>query len=426
MTRTFAERVVEVAAGPCRLYVLPMPVEQVVTLRGSFRTWPDFAAGETLLQRLSVAMLDRGTRRRDRFELARLLEDRGAHLSFTSKGSRVEFAGRMLRRHLADVLPLLAEQLREPRFDPEEFEKARLHVQAQLQQQLEQTSARARIALSQRLYPPAHPNYRRDPEAELERLATLTLEDVRAYHAAHFGANELILVLVGNVQPEAAEPLVREAFADWPPHAATPRFAADAAPQPPDRVQIHVPDRQNLDVLMGHAVPLRRQHPDYIPLYVGTYILGGNFSARLMATVRDEQGLTYGIHAALEGISTEHDGHFEIEVTLSQERLEEGIAATLAQVRRFVEEGVTEEELAEKKDTLTGLFQTGLSTTAGLATALLINIERGFGPGYLDRYPEEIRAVTRPQVNEVVQRYLNPEALHTVVAGSVETVPSGS
>lgn len=145
-----------------------------------------------------------------------------------------------------------------------------------------------------------------------------------------------------------------------------------------------------------------------------------------MATVRDEQGLTYGIHAALEGISTEHDGHFEIEVTLSQDRLEEGIAATLAQVRRFVEEGVTEEELAEKKDTLTGLFQTGLSTTAGLATALLINIERGFGPGYLDRYPEEIRAVTRPQVNEVVQRYLNPEALHTVVAGSVETVPSGS
>ncbi len=419
MTRAFAERVTEIEAGPCRLYVLPVPVEQVVTLRGSLRTWPDFATGETLVQRLTVAMLDRGTRHRDRFELAQLLEDRGAHLSFTSKGSRIEFSGRLLRRHLADVLPLLAEQLREPRFDPEEFEKARLHVQAQLQQQLEQTSTRARIALSQRLYPPAHPNYRRDPEAELERLATLTLEEVQAYHAAHFGANELILVLVGNVQPEAAEPLVRAAFADWPAHQAIPRFAAEAAPKPPERVLIHVPDRQNLDVLMGHAVALQRQHPDYLPLYVGTYILGGNFSARLMATVRDEQGLTYGIHAALEGISTEHDGHFEIEVTLSQDRLEQGLEATLEQVQRFVDEGVTEEELAEKKDTLTGLFQTGLSTTSGLATALLINIERGFGPGYLDRYPEEIRAVTRQQVNDAVQRYLNPETLHTVVAGSV-------
>ncbi len=419
MRRTFAERVVEITAGPCRLYVLSVPVEQVVTLRGSLRTWPDFATGETLVQRLTVAMLDRGTRHRDRFELAQLLEDRGAHLSFTSKGSRIEFAGRLLRRHLADVLPLLAEQLREPRFDPDEFEKARLHVQAQLQQQLEQTSTRARIALSQRLYPPAHPNYRRDPEAELERLATLTLEEVQAYHTAHFGANELILVLVGNVQPEAAEPLVRAAFADWPSHQATPRFVAQAAPKPPERVLIHVPDRQNLDVLMGHAVALQRQHPDYLPLYVGTYILGGNFSARLMATVRDEQGLTYGIHAALEGISTEHDGHFEIEVTLSQDRLEQGLKATLEQVRRFVDEGVTEEELAEKKDTLTGLFQTGLSTTSGLATALLINIERGFGPGYLDRYPEEIRAVTRQQVNDAVQRYLNPETLHTVVAGSV-------
>lgn len=422
MTQTFAQRVIEITVGPGRLYVLPMPVEQFVTLRGSFRSWPDFEAGEPLLQQLACAMLDRGTRRRDRFELARLLEDRGAYLSFTSKGSRIEFSGRMLRRHLPDVLPLLAEQLREPRFDPSEFEKARLQVQAQLQQQLEQTSTRARIALSQRLYPPAHPNYHRDPAAELARLARLTLEDVQAYHATHFGANELFLVLVGNVQPEAAEPLVRETFADWSPHSSPPRFVGEAASQPPGRVQIHMPDRQNLDVLLGHALALRRQHPDYIPLYVGTYILGGNFSARLMATVRDEQGLTYGIHAALEGISTEHDGHFEIEVALSQDRQEEGLAATLAQVRRFVAEGVTEAELAEKKNTLSGLFQTGLSTTAGLATALLVNIERGFGPGYLDRYPEEIRSVTRQQVNEAVQRHLNPEALHIVMAGSIASV----
>jgi predicted Zn-dependent peptidase len=419
MKHSFAERVVAVQLGNCRLYVLPLAVEQVVTLRGSFLAWPDVAAGDLLRQRLTVSMLDRGTAQRDRFELARLLEDRGAHVGFGSRGLRIEFTGRMLRRHVPDVLPLIAEQLRTPRFDPEEFEKVRRQLEAQLKQALEQTATRARVALSQRLYSPAHPNYGLDPREALTRLAELTLEDVKTYHATHFGANELTLVLVGQIQPEAVVPLVERFFADWALHAATPCFTAAAAPQPPGRELIYVPDRQNLDVCLGHAVPLRRQDPDYLPLYVGTYILGGNFSARLMATVRDERGLTYWIHAGLEGINTLHDGHFQIDVTLSRDQLEEGLKATLAEVRRFVAEGVTEAELAEKKDTLTGLFQTGLSTTGGLATALLINIERGFGPAYLDRYPEEIRALTRSQVNEAVARYLKPDMLHTVIAGSI-------
>ncbi|CAM3274354.1 M16 family metallopeptidase [Rhodothermus bifroesti] len=420
MRRSFAERVVEVHIGTCRLYVLPVPIEQVVTLRGSFLTWPDVAAGDLLRQRLTVGMLDQGTVQRDRFELARLLEDRGAHVSFGSRGLRVEFAGRMLRRHVPEVLPLIAEQLRMPRFEAEAFEKVRLQLEAQLKQALEQTAVRARLALSRRLYSPAHPNYGTDPVEALARLAELTLEDVKAYHATHFGANELILVLVGHLQPETAVPLVEQFFADWTPHAAAPCFAPTATPQPPGRELIYVPDRQNLDVCLGHALPLRRQDPDYLPLYVGTYILGGNFSARLMTTVRDERGLTYWIHAGLEGLNTLHDGHFQIEITLSRDQLEAGLAATLQEVERFVADGVTEAELAEKKDTLTGLFQTGLSTTSGLASALLVNIERGFGPAYLDRYPEEIRALTRTQVNDAVARYLKPEMLHTVIAGSMQ------
>jgi predicted Zn-dependent peptidase len=130
-------------------------------------------------------------------------------------------------------------------------------------------------------------------------------------------------------------------------------------------------------------------------------------------------GLTYGIHAALSGITVEHDGHWQVSATFSQSDLEKGLAATQAEVLRLVEAGVTAAELAEKQTTLTGLFQVQLATTGGLAATLLTNAERGFDVGYLDQYPDELRSVSLAQVNAALQRYLQPEALHCTVAGTL-------
>ena len=178
-----------------------------------------------------------------------------------------------------------------------------------------------------------------------------------------------------------------------------------------------MPDKSNVDVRMGHAVPLRRDDDDYLALYVGNYILGGNFAARLMNVVRDEKGLTYHIGSGLSGISTRYAGYWQTRVTLSHEALEEGIAATMDVVRDFVDEGATEEELADKKTTITGSYTVGLATTQRLARSILTNAERGFEMDYMDRFPEEIRALTLEEVNQAVRRYLQPDAMHEALAG---------
>lgn len=418
-TPAFAERVEERREGACRLFVLPTPVPGFVAFRGSFRTGPDFARGEDLVQDLAVLLLDKGTRRRDRFAVAEILENRGAELDFISNGLRVTFTGRVLREDLAEVLPLVAEQLREPCFDPEEFEKARAHMAAALHRSQESTATQAAAALARRIYPPDHPNYRTDPAADLARLAELSVDDVRAYHERHFGGADLTVVFVGDVEAEEVAPLVRAGLGDWPPGHEQAPFAVHGLDAPPGRVGIPMPDKQNVDVRMGHRLPVRRQDPAYVPLYVGTFILGGNFSARLMSTVRDEMGLTYGIHASLHGVTSDYEGHWQIGVTLSQENLQRGIEATLEQVRRFVQEGVTGDELAEKKETVSGRYKVDMATTRGLAALLLRNAERGFDVGYLDRFPAEVEALTLEEVNDAITTYLDPDRLHLAMAGSL-------
>ncbi len=415
------ERVV----GPCRVLMLKTPVQAVVSWHGSFLAYPDIAGGDALLQVLAVQLLDKGTRDRDRFAIAEVLEDRGAQIQFTSEALRVSFRGRALREDVPEVLQIMAEELRRPLFDVTEFDKAKVQYTASLQRALESTTTQAAGALSRRLYGTAHPNYAPPVQETIARLDALTVEPVRAYHARHFGARDLLMVFVGDIDAEALEQALHEAFDGWPTHEAPPAYAATATPQPPGRAHVFMPDKLNLDVRMGHALPLRRTDPDFIPLYVANYILGGNFSARLMSTIRDELGLTYGIHARLVGITPDYEGHWTVGVTLSQENVEKGIEATLDEVRRFVDEGPTVDELEDKQTTITGSFKVGLATTGRLAATLYRYAVQGFGVDYLERFPREVEAVTLDQIGAAMHRHFKPDLFQLALAGTLPGAEDG-
>ena len=87
-------------------------------------------------------------------------------------------------------------------------------------------------------------------------------------------------------------------------------------------------------------------------------------------------------------------------------------------IREFVAEGATQEELEAKKTTITGSYTVGLATTERLAQSILTNAERGFEVSYLDDFPDEIRALTLEEVNDAVQRYLDPDAIQEALAGT--------
>ena len=417
----FATRTVNVEAGPARLLVLPTATRDVVSFRGSFLTAPDLATPDDLVLDVLASVLDKGTRHRDRHAFADALDGRGTRLSFYADSLRIGFAGRALRSDLPDVLALAAEALREPLLDASEVQKAVDRSVAGVRRSRESTGQQAAGALARRLVGPAHPNHVYTPDREEYLVAAITPEAVREAWQKHIGADGLLLAIVGDADPGAAAAAVADRFGGWATHGGAARFEATATPEAPGREDLFIADRASLDVRLGHAVSLRRDSPEFLAAFAAIFALGGNFSSRLMQTVRDEQGLTYGISAGLAGTAVEHDAAVSVSVSLSGEALERGIDATRAEVERFVAEGVSAEALDQTRTTLAGQHVVALATTGGLAARLLVNAERGFDVGYLDEYTARVHALTEAEVTEALRRHVRPVDLHTVVAG---TIPS--
>ncbi|MCA0268895.1 MAG: insulinase family protein [Bacteroidetes bacterium] len=397
-------------------YLIPTPARGVVSFRASFETYPNLLVHEDLIQRLTVRLLDKGTQRRDRFAFADALEHRGATLAFTADEARVGFAGRCLRDDLDAVLDLAAEALNAPLLDASEAAKVVMQLDAAYRHAEEDTAAQADAALSRLLYAEGHPNYAEPFDVTRAAVAALSADDAQRFHHDRFGRGALDLAVAGDVEGLDGDDLLAR-FGERAP-APTPAVwpaTPDAAPRVAD---VAVPGKTSFDVRLGHVVPLTRPHPDYLPLRVALFALGGNFSARLMQTVRDRDGLTYGIGASLEGASATFGGHALVRANFSPDVLDRGLVRVREEVQRLVDEGLGDAELDTVRQTLAGTHVVGLSTSGGAAAAQLAAIEYGLGADWLTVFPELLAELTPERVNDVLRRYLHPERLSVALAGT--------
>lgn len=396
-------------------------VKDVVTLTGSITSAGYAYADNPLVPSLLPAMLSQGTQKRDKREIARLLSNHGIQLTFHIDYERFRFDIRCLRQDIGLALALTAEQLRYPLLPEEEFPIQVQQHRVDILEAMSNTSRQAQAALSRLIYPHEHPHYELPFEDQLRLLDQVTVSDLRRFHESHFGPQGGIIVAVGDIDPQEIEKGIRKGFEGWVPHQREIPYRTTVTWKgPPSKKVIRIPDKVQIDVFLGHALPLRHTDKDFLPAFLGNFILGGNFSSRLSNSVRDEKGLTYHIHSELSGIEREVQGHWQITMILNPHSLEPGLEATLHEIRAFAEKGVSEQELAEKKETVIGNFKVSLSTTRNMAYQILKAEELGLGIAYLDEFPQKIHAVTLEEVNAAIARYFHPEQLHIAIAGVAE------
>jgi len=391
----------------------------VVTVHGSIDTWPDFPSGGELIQEWAVRTLDKGTLSQDRFELGDRLENLGARISYSSAGSRIRFSARMLRPDVNTVLGLLFEQIREPAFDASELAKSHDRIVAALQRSKSEGGYRADVALAKAVFPGDHPNAMIDPDAELSQLSGIQQDEVAAFHRDVILRRPIRLAIVGDVDQTTCRTAVEAATERW---GAVAEAKPDIAVQPlskPGEARVEIADRDNLEVRWGHSMALLRGDDAFLPSYMANFIIGGNFSARLMNIVRDELGLTYGVGAGLSGVHRHYSGMWQVHITLSRENLAEGIEATTKVVRDYVASGASATELSTTIDTIAGSYQVRLATTGGLASAILQQMEEGRSMSYLDEYPSRVRGTTLEAVNGALGDYFEPNRLFMAVAGTM-------
>ena len=148
---------------------------------------------------------------------------------------------------------------------------------------------------------------------------------------------------------------------------------------------------------------------------------GSGFTGRLMANVRDKEGLTYGIGSYVAG-DTFVDGDWRIEGNFAPALLEKGIASTKRQLTEWYGKGITDAELAQRKTGLAGSYKVALSTTAGMAGTILSTLNRDLELSFIDQYPARIGSLPKEQVNAAITKHLDPEKMVMVKAGTVPGV----
>lgn len=397
----------------------PTGVKDVVTIRASLPAGDAFAGdGNPAIPTLTGMLLDQGTTTHDKFAIAEMLESVGATIDFSVDTEMVEVSAKCLKKDAPLVISLISEQLRSPALSPAEFDKAKKQFAGGLKRQLEDTNFRAGDAFTRAVYPVGHPNRSPAPEELLAAAESAKLEDVQAFHKKYYGSDHLTLVVVGDLDLPQIQSAVAREFNGWSGGVAMFHPAKATMTDAPKDQNVFMADKTSVSVVMGQASGLRYSDPDYQALRVGTAILGSGFTGRLMANVRDKEGLTYGIGSGLAH-DTFADGDWRITATFAPALLDKGIASARRQFSLWYETGATDAEVAARKTNLVGTFKVGLATTDGMANQLQATVHRGLPLTWLDTYPQELGALTPEQVNAAIKKYLKPDSLFLIKAGTV-------
>lgn len=415
-----AERVVRDKAAGIDVIVYPMNVKDVATVHGTMPLGDAYVASKATnpaVPVLTAMLLEQGTLQRSKFEISEKLSALGARVSFRPSGAALGMSAKSMSRDLDTVIGLMAEQLRMPAFAADEFAKVKTQMEANVRRSEESADANASDAMTLALFPSSSHNAPVPREKILKAIADARLEDVRAFHKKYYGPAHMTLVFTGDVDPVKVRAAVAKAFNGWSGGVDFDRTREPPVTPSSREITISMKDKAAVSVLFGQATGLRHSDADYLPLSVGTAVLGSGFTGRLMSSIRVREGLTYGIRAGLFG-SEIVDGGFAISTSFAPQLKDKGIASTRRELQKWWEEGITANELTSRKKALVGRFQISLGTTDGMAAALLATVTNGVGIDQIDTYPRRVDALTVEQVNEVIRKYLDPEKMVTVQAGT--------
>ncbi len=419
---TLASRVMRESIGGIDVLACRADVRDVVNIRLSMPAGVGVTQ-QRALAHLTAGMLERGTRKRDKFELARLLEEAGASITSEVNTDTVEFAVKCLAKDVPLVMSLLAEQVREPAFDAGEFAKLKKELSDMFRQTLEDTDAQAYIAFSRAIFPAAHPARRHTVEETLAEIEKANLAAVKAFHAEHYGPAEAHLVAVGDIDTTAFKTLAAKTFAGWKPQQqGTPRSRLPSSHPAEDQKNgetlMRIAGKESVSVVIGHRTTLRAGDAEWLPLLVASDVLGRGFTSRLIGNVRDREGLTYGIGAWMSE-DTFRSGTWMVLGTFAPALLDKGMASTRREIEGWWRDGITADELDYRKSAIAGQFTVGLETTDGLAAQLLLCAERGFAVTWLDEFPAKVNSLTLEQVNAALKKHASPARMATVKAGTL-------
>jgi len=349
---------------------------------------------------------------------------RGGGAAAGSLGA-VTFSIQTKRDNLPAVLNLLQQVLREPALPADQFDVLRRERLASVEQMRTEPSTLASRLLSRQFAPYAKEDIRYVPtiEESIERLTSVSHEQVLKLYRDYLGSQAGELSIVGDFDPSACIPILKQTLGGW--KAASP-YARIATPTPEglsaSQHRLNTPDKANATYTSGLMFALRDDDRDYPAVVLANFILGGgSLSSRLGTRVRQQEGLSYSVGSSFSASPLDKRANFTISAICNPQNIGRVEKAVRDELERLVRDGVTQDELDQAKQGYLRA-QKVRRTTDGALAALLSELS------YTDRtmsyyidLEKKIESLTPGQLLTATRRYIDPKKLVLVTAGDFDT-----
>ncbi len=371
--------------------------------------------------RFTASMLNEGTKNRTPEQLEEEIQLLGATINISCSDERITVSVNTLARNFEKTLSLVQEMLLEPRWDEEQFSLNKTRTVNNLKRSLADPNYVAGAAYN-KLVLGADNIMSVDISGTVESVEAITMDDLRTFYEKNLSPSVAKFLVVGDIDQARVEKALAGLSEKWAPkEVVIPTLSFPSAPEKSAVYFVNVPDAKQSVINIGN-LSIPRAHPDYYKAQVANHMLGGGASARLFMVLREEKGFTYGAYSGFMGQKTY--GTFEAYASVRSD-------ATLESVQLFRDimaeyrAGVTQEIVDFTKGSL--LKANALRFETIDAKLGMLNTMTFFGlpEDYIKQEEDYLRGLTLEQVNETVQKYIDPMKMYYVVAGDAATQMKG-
>ncbi len=381
-------------------------------------------AFENALQLIYKDILLSGAGSYSREEFLHALNELGASINVIANEGKIMIEISVLEPQLAKVLRLFELMLTTPAFKASELKRAVFTAKNRLELYKEEAKALAWDGLKSALYKGSDRHYTHSADTISNELKKITISDIKKLHQK-FVDSYFMITVSGNVKTTAAVfKLIDKIKKDRPVPSQIEVSTAKEEIIRPQIISQSVPSKQNVEISIGASIPLTIPQVELAHFLFGLTVLGkwGGFAGRLMSTVREKEGLTYGIYARLEGATRNETGYWRIMTFFSPQDTMKGIKSTLREISKIREKGITKSEWERFQTILKTSGVLTFDSLSGLTSLVHSNLVAGLSFEEYEDFRNILYTCTQSEVNKALKKYLDLDKLVISAAGPVASI----
>ncbi|HEY4016311.1 MAG TPA: pitrilysin family protein [Polyangiaceae bacterium] len=361
-------------------------------------------------------MLDEGAGTRGALDLARAVDDLGAHIHTDANADASFVTVSVAKRNFAKAFALFADVVARPRFEAAEFKRVKDLWHNELLEREKDPDATARVVYRVALFGAEHP-YGHPWDGTPRSADAVTLDAIKHFYATAWRPDRAILVCAGDVTADEVGKAVEGAWGSWKAPAQPP--PAPLVPPPPAGPwpRLVLVDRADAPQAVIAAIKpgIAASSADLPALWRTNDAIGGSFTSRLNQDLREEHGYTYGArsrYSISRGV-----GQVASWANVVTDKTGDALAAMLADLHKFADAGMTDDEVARTRFQARGELVNVYETVEGIAGHLAADASLGLGPDYEATSSRDRDAADKATLDRLAKQYYEPSGAIVVVVG---------